>query len=570
MAQFNTFQFNKKQFNADATESFFTEIEKLLDTKPRFKIEFIDTSGVATDISEYYEAGGEVERVKERAPDEIQAGDFDIVLKNHDDNFSEYKAGGLLFGIQYHGARIRVWAGFQLSDGSVVYKIQQVGYIDELIAHDDESKVTFRCRDLMRSVLDQKMHNRPASEVPVAGTSNVGDGTCSAIATKPFKTVDEDWTLTCTTPGADGVAQFSVVGSVSGNVGTATSGTEFSTGNGVGGVKFTLTSGLLVDWAAGDSFTFSTRQYPEWQSVNPVKILWAVLTGHNFDTGSEEAWSDMVIGLDSTLSSDNPELDYDSFVTAAAQFGAADALTGYVAYAEECTDFLQSILLIFLGALYTNGDGRIKIQSFQPVYLGGAREYADDKKIMKLGYNRAVSEIINNVTVHYKGKDSWEFSDQDVDYDAVYSAQDANSIVRYKSVYPFEESLKWFTPSGVHAQDFANRLIVKYKDPPLVIDFETGADGIIAQIGDRIEVTDDKYGFDRLNCEVSAITKKFDSSPVTVAIKARRDGDLDLQYGYLGSRVDEGDGISPQADTFAAATDSDKTFCYLTDDYRMF
>ncbi len=569
MARFGRFRFNTQRWNS-GTGSFMSEIEKKLDTKPRVKVEFVTIAGVATDISQYFDSGGVVERIKERAPDEIQAGDFDVVLINHDDYFSEYKASSLFYQTQYHGAKIRVWMGFELEDGSVDYVLQQVGYIDELVAHNDESKVTLRCRDLIRSILDQKLHPRPAAETPAPGASNVGDGSCSAVATKAFKTKDETWTLTCTTPGADGVAVFSVVGSVTGSKGNATSGTEFTTANGTGGIKFTLRGGT-VNWSSGDVFTFATRRYPEWSLVNPGKIIWSILTGHNWDSGAAEDWDDLVLTMDSTLSDSNTDIDYNTFAEVIAQFSAVDALTGYAAYSEDAAELIQSILLNFLGSLYTGGDGRIRLQSFQPEFGGGARLYSDDKKIMSFGYRRAVPEIINQVTVHYKLTNLWEFSDEDPVFDGVFSVKDQTSIDAYEgTVYGSEHNLRWFSTTGGHAQDFANRLLVKYAEPPLVIEFETGSDGIIAQIGDRIQVTDEKWGFELLDCEISGLVKKFDEPPVRVRITARREGDLALFFGFLGSRIDEGDGLSPQADLYVDATASDRQFCYLTDAYRMF
>ncbi len=570
MARFNTFQFNKKRYNQGGP-SFFSVLDDQFDVKPVVKIEFMTIGGVATDITDHYISGGTVERIKERAPDEIQAGDFDVELKNHDDMFSEFVATSLIYGIQYHGARIRVWAGFELSDGSVELQLQQVGYIDELVAHDSDSNVTIRCRDLIRSLLDGNLHPRPTSEVPVVGGSNIGDGTCSDISTRAFKTKNESWTLTCTLGGDDAVATFSVVGSVSGSVGTATSGTEFSTGTGAGGIKFTIRAGT-VDWVAGDVFTFDTKQYPEWSLVNPAKIIWSILTGYNWDTDTVEAWAGQVLGFDHTQSDANTELDYQTFVDVISQFASADYITGRVPYDTPAAEFIQGILVIFLGALYTGGDGRIRIQSFQPIFTYSPRNYADSKKIMRLGYNRSVNEIINTVVVEFKRTDSWEFSDQDVVLDGVFSSQDTDSVAAY-GLFQLNGAaweMPWYSGSGGHAEDFAERLIIKYADPPLVIDFETGADGIISQIGDRITVTDEKYNFTELNCEISRITKNLDAVPLTIGMTARRDGDLDLTYGFLGSRVDEGDGLSPQATTYGASSDTDKLFCYLTDNYRMF
>ena len=87
--------------------------------------------------------------------------------------------------------------------------------------------------------------------VPVAGGSNVGNGVCSEVALRPFVTVAETWTLTCTLGGSS--ATFSVVGSVSGNIGTATAGTEFTNASS-GGLKFTVSNGTVQLGAKSDDY----------------------------------------------------------------------------------------------------------------------------------------------------------------------------------------------------------------------------------------------------------------------------------------------------------------------------
>ncbi|GEM_PF-4943718 len=94
----------------------------------------------------------------------------------------------------------------------------------------------------------------PSSTVPAAGGGNVGNGTCSTPVVSSA-TLTENFTITCTVPGGSGVGQFSVVGSVSGNIGTATSNSEFIDANKK--VRFTLTAGG-TPWAVGDTFSFST------------------------------------------------------------------------------------------------------------------------------------------------------------------------------------------------------------------------------------------------------------------------------------------------------------------------
>jgi len=551
--------------SVDALQDFLNEMGKKRDSTPRVVVEHIDMTGVVTDISRYYESGGNITREKERAPDEIQAGDFDLTLFNHDDKFSEYKVGSLFYGAQYHFSRIRISAGFLLPNGSVVTMPMCLGYIDELNAHSDESKVTLRCRDLMHRVIDEALHLRPSEETPTPGGANAGDGTCSDVKTRPFSTVNENWTLTCTTPGADGVALFSVVGSVSGSIGPATSGTEFvSTSR---GIKFTLTAGD-IPWGAGDSFTFQTFQRPQWTQYNPAKIIWSVLTGYNYDTNTQEVWSGSVLDLDHTQDDTNPDIDYASFVLAVDQL-AEFVLTGFVDYDEPAQDFLQSLLLLFLGSLYTDADGRVVLKTWVPSMEGTARVFAGSEQVTELGYSRTVNEIINYVRVNYKKTQTWEFSGDTVVYDGWFVFKDAASILKYGKLSE-EYTSRWYMSGGTHVQDFGTRLLSRYAEPPLVIEFVTKADGLLSEIGEKIYISDEKWGFDMAAAEVSKIVKNLDSKPLKIEIAARRDTSMDTVYGYLGSRTSEGDGVSPQAANWASASAQDKQFCYIGHGYKMY
>ncbi len=89
---------------------------------------------------------------------------------------------------------------------------------------------------------------------PEAGEDNIGNGTCSAVVVDDLVTLTEDWTLTCTATATDG-GEFSVAGSVSGNVGTAEVGSEYA--DALGRVTFTISDGS-TDFELGDSFTFTT------------------------------------------------------------------------------------------------------------------------------------------------------------------------------------------------------------------------------------------------------------------------------------------------------------------------
>ncbi len=557
------------------SSAFLTEMARKRGSAPRTKIEFIDKLGNVTDISDYYLHGAQLQQVRERAPDEIQAGQFDVVLRNDDDFFSEYVASSLLFELDYHSAKIRISEGFLLPDGTLEYEPQGVGFIDQLIADPRVSQVTLRCRDLLWRVMDQKLHPRPDVEVVVPDGGNVGDGDFSGLAKLPFVSINENWVVTCTLGGTDGVATFSVVGSISGSAGTATSGTELvSTAK---GIRFTIRAGT-TNWVIGDKFTFSIKQHPEWDGLNAGKILWSILTGYDWDSNTQETFSGLVFDFDHTQSSANTDLDYDSFATAISAIDAIGVfdLKGFAPYDTDAVEFMQSLILLFLGSLFTGNDGRIKLTTYIPAFTPSYATFSDADKVTLLGYQRSIDEIINYVTVDFKGSDTWPWSDESVSLDGHFVDSTSASITKYQKLSQ-GFSIPWFSTSGDHVQDFASKLLAKYADPPLNIDFTTGLDAVLTQIGDRIKITDSKYNFAEIIGEIIQITKQFDQNPASVSIRVRQDSTANTLTGAIGSEADEGDGESPQSDDYDTATAGDKAFAYAGDegaggnpDYKMF
>lgn len=573
-SQPNTFRPNN---GTAASPSIRSEMHRLQDSIPRTKVEFISVLGVVTDISTYYDGGAVFTQVIDRSAGELQSGDFDIQLFNHDDNFSEYIATSLLYGIQYHGAKIRISQGYVLSDGSVAYEIQAVGIIDQLITDGESSMVTFRCRDRVKYLIDAPINPTPTSETPVAGSANVGNGTMSAVAVKPFKTKNETWTLTCTLGGSDSVATFSVVGSTSGSIGTATSGTEFSTANSAGGIRFTISAGN-VPWVVGDVFSFITVQHPEWDTVNIGKVLWSALTGYKWDTNTQEAFSGQCLALDHTQSTSNTDLDYTAFSNLITLLDDMTGLAvkGYARRDEALADFVKRITILFQGAVFTTGTGLISIKAYAPKFDTDDFEvFTDAHEITVLGYNRNIEEVANYVVVNYKKFDVWEFSDEDVVYTGGVVALDSNSISEYGKLATGYGVL-WYTSTGSHVADLAAKIITRYSEPPLNIDLRTGGDALQTIIGDIVRVTDTKYGFSRLLGEVVQTNRDLSSQPLTMGLRVRRDPSLAIQFGFLGSSVDEGDSWSPQSSNYDTASEHDLLYGYLgttgstTPDYRLF
>lgn len=545
-----------------ASVAFTAEMDKQRGVTPRTKVEFIDKDDNVTDVTANYLAGANFEQVRERAPDEIQAGQFDIVMSNETGLFSEYVPGSLLYGLDYHGAKIRISQGFLLPDGTLEYEMQGVLFIDQLTTDPMASRVTLRCRDLLWKIMDQKLHARPDAEIPVPDAGNVGDGIVSGVAKLPFVTVNETWTITCTTPGADGVAQFSVSGSISGSIGPATSGTEFVSA--VKGIRFTIRGGL-TNWSAGDKFIFVLSKNPEWTSKNAGKIIWSILTGYDWDTNTLEAFSDLVFNLDHTQSDANVDLDYEAFATVISIIDSIGVfnLKGFIPYDSDAVQYLQSLIVMFLGSIYTGNDGRIKMTTYVPSFTPNFRTFSDTAQIMQLSYSRGIDEVINHVSVDYKGSNTWPWSSDDTTLDGHFVDQDDTSVAdRGQLSQAFV--IPWYSTGGNHVQDFASKLISRYKDPPLNIEFTTRMDALLTEIGDRAIVEDTKSGLSGIIGEVTRIVKQFDGTPASIQMRLRQDSTTNTLFGAIGSEEDEGDGLSPQSDNYDTATTSDKQFAYFS------
>jgi len=116
-------------------------------------------------------------------------------------------------------------------------------------------------KDCLAKIIDFATKTKSVGAVTPGG-GNVGDGIVyGASATED--SVDETLTLTCTTPGGDGVAVFSVTGSVSGAQASTTCATPYS----IDEVSFVVLGGD-TDFSVSDSFTFD---------IAASTALWEVL-----------------------------------------------------------------------------------------------------------------------------------------------------------------------------------------------------------------------------------------------------------------------------------------------------
>ncbi len=368
--------------------------------------------------------------------------------------------------------------------------------------------------------------------------------------------------MTCTAPGADAVAAFSVVGSISGSIGPATSGTEFVSA--VKGIRFTIHAGATV-WSAGDKFTFSLKQHPEWTALNAGKVLWSILTGYSWDSDTIEPFSALVLNFDHTKSDANTDIDYNAFATIIAIIDVIGVfnITGYIPYDTDVVTTVQNLIVMFLGTIYSGNDGRIKLTTYIPPFTPNFRTFADTLKIRPLSYYRQIDEVINTVIVSYIASPTWSWSTGSQTLDGSWVDQDATSVSN-RGIYAETFSIPWYTSSGGHVKDFTSKLITRYKDPPLEIEFTTGLDGLLNEMGDRIIINDVKSNFVGVVAEITRIVKIFDQSAASITFRARKDSTTATIFGVIGSTANEGDGLSPQSDNYDTSSTSDKSFAYFS------
>lgn len=517
------------------------------------------------DITQYYVSGGSFAQEKERPPSRLTAGDTTLIMDNSSGAFSEASLSSFLYGVNYHNRKISLEIGLRLNDGTIEYYKVATMIVADVTYASDTNQITIHMYDAIQSLLTSDLNQTPATQSTPVYTGG-GNGTITSIATMPFVTKTETWTLTCTTPGGSGVAVFSVVGSVSGNIGNATDGTEFANRT-TGGIRFTINAGT-INWSGADTIVFTTAQMMEWTLINPVKILWSILTGYNWDSNTADPWSARSALLDHTQSDSNVDLDYLSFATAVTAFAAEWTITGFIPWDVKLSDEVEGINLLMLGSLPVDALGRLSLNLFIP-QLNPAipREFSDTKKNSTFNYIRDTRDVINSVTMNYRKTTDFPWSDDDqvATLDGVYVANNAASQTALKKTYSFPDALntRWYNAAAAHVSYCVQRIIDKYGIVPKRFTVTTGIDGIESRIGDIIAMTDTKLALNLYPVEITKREIDTDQLPVQVILTADDVRTTGFTWAFIGSSNNEGDGISPQAATWDTATDANKLFCYI-------
>lgn len=502
-------------------DTLLVEMEKKTGTKPVIRVQ-ITIESTTTDITSYLLNGVSFDSEKNKTPDKnsvLTAGDIMLTFSNYNDLFTEEDSSSIFYNKIYHGSKIDIDFGLKLEDGTIEYEHQAILEVIDVYCNSDDSTCYIVARDKIYKIVKFIANITSRNLVPKANNANIGNGYITEIQTKPFVMVNENWTLTCTVGGGSGVATFSVIGSVSGNIGTATSNTEFSNASS-GGIKFTIFAGG-TNWNIGDILTFTTRKHPQWTNTNPIKIIWSLLTGYNYDTDTIEDWYDATPQLDHTQSTSNADINYTSFQTSISDLGSDFNLSGYVKYNISLSTVLEEILLHFIGYIFSDGESKIniKISNLLLTSLDTLREFSSSKKITTLKIDRNIDNIINSVTVKYKKTATWAWSGAAETTDGKYTAQNINSINQFgEKNYNLETH--WLSIDEYAIKWASDMIISKFSDPYIDAEFNTGLDALKTLPGDIIKLTDTKLQLNNRLCEVYKLSKDFSSRPIKIRISA--------------------------------------------------
>lgn len=159
-------------------------------------------------------------------------------------------------------------------------------------------------------------------------------------------------------------------------------------------------------------------------------------------------------------------------------------------------EMIQDALKLVQGWIYTGGNGRIKAKVFtNPAPTGLEKHFIgsetdSDRKIMNLRLHPSRRDVINWI--------KWTYGQAGNPFGPF---MDPTSIAQY-GYRPLELSTGWEVDTAVLTQ-VANELTSRYVQPPDMITFTTSnlygsGDGLDAELGEVIKVTDDGVGIDGL------------------------------------------------------------------------
>jgi len=247
------------------------------------------------------------------------------------------------------------------------------------------------------------------------------------------------------------------------------------------------------------------------QDYNPADLVWSILTVHG--------------GLDSSASSDNQDIDYDSWLNWKSACSDYNLALRAEFKGDDIRTALEKIRDITNSDIYVDGSGKVKFFRF---VLGipptETQEFGtDDFKDFKRGLT---SGKIKNYVKAYYGYDpstqTWQGS---------YLAEDSASQNAYgKSSIIIEDTSVWHSTLA-SVGSYADRVLLVFRDPLEVVVFTSFMMGMITEVADIIRVTNAFYDYDEEYFRVFKINS-LNLIDATVSLEAGYFQDV-MEYFFL-------------------------------------
>jgi hypothetical protein len=244
---------------------------------------------------------------------------------------------------------------------------------------------------------------------------------------------------------------------------------------------------------------------------NPADLVWAILTEYGY--------------LDDTESSDNVDIDYDSW---AAWWTDCDTLD-YAVKARFTGQTIKNALLsikdMTVSYIWISGEGRLKFKRPIPPYLAEVGLAFTPATCKNIDTSIDKDNLCNEVFCYYgydPDTDIWEDN---------YYIDDPASQEGYGVVSQiFEDKTVWHV-NEASAKGFADRFIEINRDPVETIDATIMAMGYLAEVGDINTVSEDLKEYSEVPGRVLKIS--YDLKNGTVKVVMQNIGNEQLAAFYL-------------------------------------
>jgi len=245
---------------------------------------------------------------------------------------------------------------------------------------------------------------------------------------------------------------------------------------------------------------------------NPADMFWTLAT----------SWG----RLSGVTSTSNPDIDYDAWTTWRTNLSDPSinfTLQGYFE-GDGVSEVFQKIAELTDSIIVAEGDGKIYTYKFLPTLASTPQSYSDDNIIGEIEREMDIKDLINDSTILFAynpGSDTWGGKATHVVTSSV------NTYGVYNKIY--DDTTIWHSTSA-SAFNFLKKHVKFYSDPIEQIRFTTNLRGLIAKMGDSIEVTNAVLSYNAAPFKITAMD--IDINEGTVEFDALEDYDA-LNWFFL-------------------------------------